>query len=61
MTSKYEHRIRCDKIGKLRMMASSEGYVMVRRSGCAPFVMDAKTWLALPTKPAEKSQTTDQS
>jgi hypothetical protein len=43
------------------MMASSEGYVMVRRSGCAPFVMDAKTWLALPTKPAEKSQTTDQS
>ena len=49
----YEHKVRYDAIGKLRMIACAEGYVMVRRTGEMPFVMDGKEWMALPTKPLE--------
>lgn len=38
------------------MIACAEGYVMVRRSGAMPFVMDGKAWTALPTEPAETIQ-----
>lgn len=34
--------------GPVRLMARSGGYVMVRRPGCAPFVMTEKEWAALP-------------
>jgi hypothetical protein len=58
MPKQYELRIRYDETGKLRMIASSEGYVMVRRSGARPFVMDGKAWLALPSEPiAEQPKT----
>ncbi len=53
MARKYDdYKIRYDHVGKLRMIASAEGYVMVRRSGCAPFIMDGKAWIALPREPA---------
>lgn len=39
---------RCPERGKLRLMATAEGYVMVRRPGCMPFVMAAKDWEKLP-------------
>lgn len=38
-----------ERRGSLRLMARSEGYVMVRRKGCAPVLMTEAAWLALPT------------
>ncbi len=40
--------------GRLRYMAHAKGYVMVRRPGCIPFVMDEKDWLALPISEGQK-------
>lgn len=40
---------RRDGHGPLRIMASAEKYVMVRRPGCIPFVMTLAKWDALPT------------
>jgi hypothetical protein len=40
--------IRQDRTGPLRLMASAEGYVMVRRPGAMPFVIAEKDWLSLP-------------
>lgn len=34
--------------GRLRFMARSGGYVMVRRPRCHPFVLTEKEWGALP-------------
>ncbi len=31
-----------------KFMARADGYVMVRRKGCLPYVMSEKDWLALP-------------
>lgn len=31
-----------------RLMASAEGWVMVRKVGCVPFVMTKDDWLAAP-------------
>lgn len=39
---------RTDDRGPLRLMAKAEGYVMVRRPGCVPFVLQESDWLALP-------------
>lgn len=40
-------RQREDIHGPLRLMASAEGYVMVRRPGCVPFVLREQDWLQL--------------
>ncbi len=53
MTKQYIHKCRYDEIGKLRMIACAEGYVMVCRSGCMPFVLDGKVWNSMPTDPEE--------
>lgn len=50
MARNYEYKIRYDAVGKLRMIACAEGYVMVRRPRAMPFVMDGKEWTALPTQ-----------
>ena len=38
---------RFDKHGEIRLMATSGGYVMVRRPGCIPFVLSLKEWSLL--------------
>jgi hypothetical protein len=42
-------RKRQDSIGPLRLLAKAEGWCMVRRPGCAPFVMHEKEWTQLPS------------
>lgn len=42
---------RYDDGGKIRFMTRSDGYVMVRRPGCTPFVKTYAEWEALPTAP----------
>lgn len=37
-----------DRGSPSREMARAEGYVMVRRKGCLPYIIAAKTWDALP-------------
>ncbi|WP_226018430.1 hypothetical protein [Novosphingobium sp. FKTRR1] len=34
--------------GLVRFMASADGYVMVRRPTCAPFIVSNKDWLSWP-------------
>lgn len=34
--------------GKVRLLARSGGYVMVRRQRCMPFVLTEKQWAAMP-------------
>jgi hypothetical protein len=36
-------------VGESRYMAHADGYVMVRRPHCMPYVMAEKEWLALPS------------
>lgn len=36
-----------DQHGPIRFMAAADGYVMVRRPGCVPFVLTAAAWAAL--------------
>ena len=38
---------RMDMYGPIRLMASAEGYVLVRRHQCFPFVMSEKDWKLL--------------
>lgn len=47
--------VRYDQIGKLTAIAVGDGYVMVRRPRCMPFVMNLKAWnlLSLSPKPFE--------
>lgn len=33
--------------GPIRLMAKAEGYVMVRRPGCLPFILSVKEWESL--------------
>ena len=35
---------RYDVFGKIKKVCEAEGYVMVRRSGCAPFVLSLGAW-----------------
>jgi hypothetical protein len=35
--------------GRVRLMARSGGYVMVRRPRCSPFVLSEKEWAQMPT------------
>lgn len=37
-TDRYDNR------GEIKKMCEAEGYVMVRRSGCAPFVLPLGAW-----------------
>ena len=39
---------RRDRFGRIDFMAAANGYVMVRRPGCIPFVMREKEWSDLP-------------
>lgn len=45
---KHEYRtikpIWWDRPGVVRLMAKAEGYAMVRRKGCSPFVIAAYEW-----------------
>lgn len=45
---------RYDRHGEFRVMATSDGWVMIRRPGCAPGVMPVKDWYALSGQPVEK-------
>ena len=49
MTKRAEARIWKD--GPIRLMASADGYVMVRRPGKLPFVLTAAEWGELPLTP----------
>jgi hypothetical protein len=45
---------RCsDKLGEIRLVARAEGYVMVRRRGCIPFVVSEKEWQKMLGTPVE--------
>ena len=44
-TDRYDNR------GKIKKMCEAEGYVMVRRSGCAPFVLPLGAWELLAKTP----------
>lgn len=37
-----------DRLGPIRYMVRSGGYVMVRRPRCVPFVLSEKDWRKLP-------------
>ena len=39
--------VRYDKLGAIRSMATADGYLLVRRPGCAPFVLTAEEWNSL--------------
>lgn len=39
---------RIDRDRKSVLMGSADGYVMVRRPGCMPYILPEKTWLQLP-------------
>lgn len=43
-----------DEYTDLRYICGSEGYVMVRRPYCTPFVMPLKQWEKLPKQPVKK-------
>jgi len=47
MTYEFAPVYRHDDLGRLRLMASAEGYVMVRRPGALPFLMTVKEWADL--------------
>jgi len=47
---------RYDRKGPIRKMAEADGYAMVRRPGCAPWVMDIKQWNSLWSSPASQEQ-----
>lgn len=51
--AKKPGNVRFDKGGPIRCMANAEGYVMVRRPGCAPFVLSCKEWAQLLSTPHE--------
>lgn len=40
--------VRYDRGGKLTAMATADGYVMVRRPRCMPFVVSLRFWSNLP-------------
>jgi hypothetical protein len=48
--------VRYDDLGPRRVMAVAEGYVMVRRPGCAPRLMTLKEWAKASPTPLEGSQ-----
>lgn len=39
---------RRDPLGPLRLMAEAEGYCMVRRPGCMPFVLSSQNFRYFP-------------
>lgn len=45
---KWTHKRIDPEGGRLRFMARSGGYVMVRRPRCSPFVLTEKEWGKLP-------------
>lgn len=52
MTTKIKTEWRIDRDWPSKLMVKADGYVMVRRPGCIPYVMWEKDWEKLPmTKP----------
>lgn len=47
-----DRNLRADARGPLRFMAVADGYVMVRRPGCVPFVMHERDWRKLSERAA---------
>ncbi len=55
-TANFDPRDRCDNrtassdynLDRVRLMARSGGYVMVRKPRCTPFVLTEKAWAKLP-------------
>lgn len=48
----YKHaERRHDQYGEMRLMSEAEGFVMVRRKGCAPFVITRVEWDNLSKNP----------
>lgn len=41
-------RVLTGRLAKIRFMARADGWVMVRRPGCTPFVLSEQTWMDLP-------------
>lgn len=50
---KWIHRRRDPEGGRIRCMARSGGFVMVRKARAAPFVLTEKEWAKLPLFSAE--------
>ncbi len=46
---------RYDHIGPVRLMAKADGYRMVRRPGCAPYVLTDAEWAGLYMDPPKPS------
>lgn len=49
---RHEHRYYIN--GPIKRMAEADGYVMVRRPGCTPFILSRKEWDALEPVTLEK-------
>lgn len=45
--------VRYDHLGKMKLMATADGYVMARRPYCKPFVVTLEYWMKLSEKPYE--------
>lgn len=43
-----EYRCHPGGYGKIKLMAVADGYCMVRKPGCLPYVMSVKEWQRLP-------------
>lgn len=43
-------------LSRVRLMARSAGYLMVRRPGCIPFVMTEEQWAKLPIYETEAAE-----
>ncbi len=46
--------VRYDQYGKLTALAAQDGWMMVRRPACVPFVIKVKDWIALDSEPPEQ-------
>lgn len=49
-----------DRGAPSREMARAEGYVMARRKGCAPYIVPARVWDALPEADAALKEASDE-
>ena len=45
-----KREVRFDPVGEIRLMAQADGYVLVRRPGCMPFVLRAAEWGKMPKR-----------
>lgn len=52
--TRLQHRAGSPHEGPITVMAKADGYVMVRRPGCAPFVLSVREAASLPLAPPAK-------